>query len=65
MNTAGVPVYKPDIFAVDAIVDPYPHYQRLRDLGPVVWLTKHKVYALPRYAECKAEIGRASCRERV
>jgi cytochrome P450 len=54
VNTAGVPVYKPDIYSADAIVDPYPHYQRLRDLGPVVWLTKHKVYALPRYAECKA-----------
>jgi cytochrome P450 len=54
VNTAGVPVYEPDIYSVDAIVDPYPHYQRLRDLGPVVWLTKHRVYALPRYAECKA-----------
>lgn len=54
MNKAAVPVYYPDIYSVDAIVDPYPHYQRLRDLGPVVWLTKHKVYALPRYAECKS-----------
>jgi cytochrome P450 len=51
-----MPVYRPDLYAVDAIVDPYPHYQRLRDLGPVVWLTKHKVYALPRYAECKAAL---------
>lgn len=47
------PVYRPDIYSVDAIVNPYPHYQRLRDLGPVVWLTRQKVYALPRYAECK------------
>jgi len=54
VNAAGVPVYKPDIYSVETIVNPYPHYQRLRDLGPVVWLTKHKVYALPRYAECKA-----------
>ena len=54
MNTAGVPVYKPDIYSVNASVNPYPHYQRLRDLGPIVWLTKHKVYALPRYAESKA-----------
>ena len=54
MNTAGVPVYKPDIYSVNAIVNPYPHYRRLRDLGPIVWLTKHKVYALPRYAESKA-----------
>jgi cytochrome P450 len=54
VNTAGVPVYKPDIYSVNAIVNPYPHYRRLRDLGPIVWLTKHKVYALPRYAESRA-----------
>jgi cytochrome P450 len=54
VNKAGVPVYKPDVYSVDAILDPYPHYQRLRDLGPVVWLTRQRVYALPRYAECKA-----------
>ena len=53
-NTARVPVYKPDIYSVDAIVEPYPHYQRLRDLGAVVWLPKQRVYALPRYVECKA-----------
>jgi cytochrome P450 len=54
VNAAAAPAYQPDIYSVDAIVNPYPHYQRLRDLGPVVWLTKHRVYALPRYAECKA-----------
>jgi cytochrome P450 len=53
IKPAGVPVYTPDIYSVDAIVDPYPHYQRLRDLGAVVWLAKQNVYALPRYAECK------------
>jgi cytochrome P450 len=51
---AGVPVYRPDIYATNAIVDPYPHYARLRALGPAVWLPKHRVYALPRFAECKA-----------
>jgi cytochrome P450 len=50
------PVYTPDIYSVDAIVHPYPHYQRMRDLGPVVWLAEHKVYALPRYAECRAAL---------
>jgi cytochrome P450 len=49
-----VPEYKPDIYSVEAIVDPHPHYQRLRDLGSVVWLAKHKAYALPRYSQCKA-----------
>jgi cytochrome P450 len=50
----GVPVYQHDIYATDAIVDPYPHYNRLRQLGPVVWLPKQRVYALPRFNECKA-----------
>ncbi|NBH03571.1 cytochrome P450 [Amycolatopsis sp. SID8362] len=48
------PAYRPDIYAPQAILDPYPHYANLRDLGPVVWLPKQNVYALPRYAECKA-----------
>ncbi len=51
---SGVPVYPADIYTTDAIVDPYPHYARLREQGPVVWLSRHRLYALPRYAECKA-----------
>ncbi|OCB58624.1 monooxygenase [Mycobacterium vulneris] len=51
---AGLPIYEPDIYSVDAITDPYPHYQRMRDLGPVVWLAKQRAYAVPRYAECKS-----------
>lgn len=50
----GVPTYRPDIYSTAAIVDPHPHYARMRELGPVVWLPKQRVYALPRYAECKA-----------
>jgi cytochrome P450 len=48
-----IPVYHPDLYAASAIRDTYPHYAALRDLGPVVRLSKHKVYALPRYAECR------------
>jgi len=51
---SGVPTYGSNIYTTDAIVDPYPHYAALRKLGPVVWLSKHRVYALPRFAECKA-----------
>jgi cytochrome P450 len=50
----GVPVYRPDVYRTSAIVDPYPHYARMRELGPVVWLPRQRVYALPRFAECKA-----------
>lgn len=49
-----VPAYRPSLYSRRAIVDPHPHYTRLRELGPVVWLTKQRVYALPRFAECKA-----------
>ena len=51
---ADVPAYEPDLYATPAILDPHPHYAGLRRLGPVVWLTKQRVYALPRYAQCKA-----------
>ncbi|MCV7229486.1 cytochrome P450 [Mycolicibacterium komossense] len=53
---SGVPVYQPDIYSTDAILDPYPHYHQLRELGEVVWLPRHRVYALPRYAQCKSAL---------
>jgi cytochrome P450 len=49
-----VPVHRADIYTTDAITDPHPRYTALRSLGPVVWLSRHRVYALARYAECKA-----------
>lgn len=51
-----IPVDRANVYTTSAILDPYPHYRRLRDLGPVVWLSRHRVYALPRYAECKATL---------
>jgi cytochrome P450 len=52
----GVPVYRPDVYSTAAIIDPHPHYTRMRELGAVVWLPKQRVYALPRFAECKAAL---------
>lgn len=52
----STPTYRSDIYATEAILDPHPHYRRLRDLGSVIWLPRQKVYALPRYAECKAAL---------
>jgi len=48
-----IPRYREDIYSTAAILDPYPHYAELRALGPVVWLSRTKVYAVTRYAECK------------
>ncbi|MEU1545750.1 cytochrome P450 [Nocardia sp. NPDC005745] len=53
-NRLAAPSYEPDLYSRAAILDPYPHYARLRELGPVVWLTGQRAYAVPRYAECKA-----------
>ncbi|MGY1941773.1 cytochrome P450, partial [Nocardia gipuzkoensis] len=55
-KTAGAPVYQPDLYSRQAIKDPYPHYARMRELGPVVWLARQRAYALPRYAECKTAL---------
>ncbi|MEH3141047.1 MAG: cytochrome P450 [Mycobacterium kyogaense] len=53
---ADVPVYRSDIYTRTAILDPHPHYRALRELGSVVWLSRQRLYALPRYAECKATL---------
>ena len=52
-HRTAVPVYRRNIYTRAALLDPYPHYRALRELGSVVWLTRHRLYALPRYAECK------------
>lgn len=51
MKLPHVPDYDGDLYADEVIRDPYPVYARLRQLGPVVWLSQQQVYALPRYAE--------------
>ena len=56
MQGSAVPSYAEDLYSRSAILDPYPHYARLRVLGPVVRLRRQRVYALPRYDECKAAL---------
>ncbi|WP_197519304.1 cytochrome P450 [Mycobacterium sp. E2327] len=51
-----IPSYRPDVYSTSAILDPYPHYRTLRSLGPLVWLPRRRMVALPRYAECKATL---------
>ena len=48
--------YRPDIFSTSAILDPHPHYRALRELGPVVRLPRRRLFALPRFGECKATL---------
>lgn len=50
----AVPSYDVDLYSDDAIVNPYPHYVAMRELGPLVFLPHYNVYAMPRYAEVRA-----------
>jgi cytochrome P450/ferredoxin-NADP reductase len=45
------PTYDADFYSDDFIRNPWPHYARMRELGPVVWLPQHENFALVRYAE--------------
>jgi cytochrome P450 len=49
-----IPTDDVDLFADDALAEPYEHYRRLRDLGPVVWLSAHDLYAVARYADVRS-----------
>ncbi len=47
----GIPVSSVDFYSDESIRNPYPVYEALRALGPVVYLEKHDLYALPNYRE--------------
>lgn len=51
--TSPAPRYTPDAYADDAILDPHPHYRRMRELGPVVWLPRQRAHAVVHHAACK------------
>lgn len=53
----GVPVSDLDPFDDAVLLDPYPSYRRLRAAGPVVWMSRHDVWALPRYAEVRRALA--------
>ncbi|MCB1337835.1 MAG: cytochrome P450/oxidoreductase [Maritimibacter sp.] len=46
-----LPTLDIDFYSDEVIADPFPVYEKMRDMGPVVYLSRHDVYALPRYAE--------------
>lgn len=49
----SVPQSGIDLWADDVLVDPYPAYRALRELGEVVYLTHSKLYALTGYVVIK------------
>jgi len=57
MITRTTPTSTVDLFSDDVLIDPYPTYANLRELGAAVYLEHHDVWALPRYADIRATLG--------
>lgn len=45
--------YDVDLYCDEALDDPYPHYEALRELGPAVWLPRNNLWAISRHAEVR------------
>lgn len=54
---AAYPSSGADLFSDEALMDPYPHYERLRAAGAAVHLDTTGAFALPRYAEVRAALA--------
>jgi cytochrome P450 len=52
-----VPASDADPFCAEFFEDPHRVHEELRELGPVVWLTRYKVWAVARYAEVYAVLS--------
>lgn len=50
----NAPVTDFDPYADWVLDDPYPHYETLRELGPVFYLSRYDAYGLARHAEIDA-----------
>ena len=48
-----IPIYEKDFYSEDVIRDPYPEYELMRGLGPVVYLKKLGAYAFTHYESVK------------
>lgn len=47
------PVYDVDLYEEAVLRDPYPHYKRIRTIGPAVWLAKNGLWAVGRHADVR------------
>lgn len=53
---ANLPVLHEDPFSTQLLTDPLPFHRRLREAGPVVYLSRYDVYAMGRFAEVEAAL---------
>ena len=59
MPVVTIPEVDVDLFDDTVLHDPYPTYERLRSLGPVVRMTAHGFLAVTRFADVRAVLNDA------
>jgi cytochrome P450 len=47
------PTYDVDLYSNEVVVNPYPHYRAIRDLGETVWLEQHSMWAIGRHLDAR------------
>ena len=52
----SIPEYKDDFYSDDFIKNPHPHYSKMRNLGPVVFLPKINNFAITRHKALKSAL---------
>ncbi|HXH43455.1 MAG TPA: cytochrome P450 [Bradyrhizobium sp.] len=52
----GEPIYDVDLYSEEVLLDPYPHYGALRELGAVVWLPRNELHAVARFDDVRAAL---------
>ena len=50
------PLYKPNIFRKQALIESHQHHKKMRALGSLVYLPKQKLFAITRFAELRAAL---------
>ncbi|WP_051182103.1 cytochrome P450 [Nocardia vinacea] len=56
-SLAAIPISDIDIFSEEVMSNPYPVFRTLRDAGPIVYLSRHDVFAVARYQEARHVLG--------
>ena len=55
-STQAVPASDVDLFSDEMLLDPFEQYRTLRDAGPVVYLGRLGMWAIPRYENVRAAL---------
>jgi cytochrome P450 len=54
VGSSPVTVADTDLISDETLFDPFPAYTEIRDAATAVWLEKHRVWAVARYADVQS-----------